>query len=92
MEKLQVLHPLTKKKGYVYSKDGGKFCHTKTLFKELQPQREGPSKDRSRLFAAGALSGNQILHQNDNLVQEYQYWTLYPNKNALKLAKLFRSF
>lgn len=37
--------------------DQGKAVRVTTLLKGLQPQREVPSKDRERRFAAGNLAG-----------------------------------
>ena len=60
-----------------------------TLLKGLQPQREVPSKDRGRRFAAGNLAGNCPLYLDGNEVREFTFWTLYPDKKALSNAKVF---
>ena len=59
-----------------------------SILKSLQPQREKPSKDRSRRFAAGDLC-TDVCVSSDDEVQEFQYWTIYPEKRALQNARVF---
>ena len=55
----------------------------------LQPQREKPSKDRGKRFAAGALIFNKTVAADDTSVSEFQFWTLNPNSAGLRAAKIF---
>ena len=64
-----------------------KAVHATSIIKGLQPQREKPSKDRGKRFAAGELFGNKQTTGNE--VEELQFWTLYPQSKVLKSAKLF---
>ena len=59
-----------------------------SMLKDLQPYREKPSKDRSKRFAAGELPLNAEVDTSYD-VQNYQYWTIYPNNPAIKSANVF---
>ena len=64
-----------------------------TLLKGLQPQREVPSKDRGRRFAAGNLAGNCPLYLDGNEVRDFTFWTLYPdNLRCFFLGRLLLSY
>ena len=56
----------------------------------LQPQREKPSKDRSRRFAAGNLRGNEgtTSIDDDNELKEFDFWIIFPNA-TYRNAKIF---
>ena len=64
-----------------------KAVHATSILKGLQPQREKPSKDKGKHFAAGDLLGNRQTTENET--QELQFWTLYPQSKVLNSAKLF---
>ena len=66
----------------------GVSIHVTSLLKDLQPQREKPSKDRSRRFAAGDMPSDVCIPTEDE-VQEFQYWALYPGKKSLQNARVF---
>ena len=66
----------------------GVSVHVTSLLKDLQPQREKPSKDRARRFAAGDMPSDVCIPTEDE-VQEFQYWALNPEKKALQKAKVF---
>ena len=59
-----------------------------SMLKDLQPYREKPSKDRSKRFAAGELPLNAEVDTSYD-IQNYQYWTIYPNNPAIKSANVF---
>ena len=64
--------------------------HMTSYLRGLQPQREKPSKDRSRRFAAGGLRGNEGLPiDDDHQLQEFQFWMLFPNSTSYRNAKIF---
>ena len=71
------------------SNSQGETARLTCLLKGLQPQREVPSKDRGKRFAAGDLAGNKPLHIPGNEVQELQFWTVFPTSQALRNAKVF---
>ena len=62
-----------------------------SVLSSLQPQREKPSKDRGRRFAAGALVFNKeaAIDDTSDSVSEFQFWTLKPNSAGLRAAKIF---
>lgn len=64
-----------------------KAVHATSILKGPQPQREKPSKDKGKYFAAGDLLGNRQTTGNE--IQELQFWTLYPHSKVLKYAELF---
>ena len=51
-----------------------KAVHATSILKGPQPQREKPSKDKGKYFAAGDLLGNRQTTGNE--IQELQFWTL----------------
>ena len=67
--------------------------HKSSYLRAMQPQREVPSKDRGRRFAAGTLEGNQTLLSADesNSIREFDYWILFPSssRSFYKKAKVF---
>ena len=67
----------------------GEAIGISTLLKGLQPQREVPSKDRVKRFAAGILVGNCLVYSEGNEVRKFAFWTLFPQKRALRDANVF---
>lgn len=55
----------------------------------LQPQREKPSKDRSKRFAAGALRGNEGGSSDEGELNEFDFWMLFPDNASYRNAKIF---
>lgn len=78
------------KAGYIANLAGG-IAKVTSVLSSLQPQREKPSKDRGKRFAAGALVFNKEAEIDDtsDSVSEFQFWTLNPNSPGLRSAKLF---
>uniref|UniRef100_A0A1X7VG14 Uncharacterized protein n=1 Tax=Amphimedon queenslandica TaxID=400682 RepID=A0A1X7VG14_AMPQE len=67
--------------------------HMTSYLRGLQPQREKPSKDRSRKFAAGGLRGNKGLLvdavDDNHELHKFQFWMLFPNSASYRNAKIF---
>ena len=76
------------KAGYIANSAGG-IGKVTSVLSSLQPQREKPSKDRGKRFAAGALIFNKTVAADDTSVSEFQFWTLNPNSAGLRAAKIF---
>ena len=74
------------KAGYIANSAGG-MAKVTSVLSSLQPQREKPSKDRGRRFAAGRLEFNKKV--DDTSVSELQFWTWNSNSAGLRAAKLF---
>ena len=55
----------------------------------LQPQWEGPNKNRGKRFAAGELTLDKSTIDSDHQVQDLQFWTLHSTTKALVSAKVF---
>ena len=51
----------------------------RAVLKDLQPNRELPSKDHQMRFAAGQLHADKAIHPDHDLI-EYTYWFVKPNK------------
>ena len=78
----------TLKAGYITNSTGG-VARVTSVLSSLQPQREKPSKDRGKRFAAGALILNKDIAPDETAVLEFQFWTLKPNSSGLRAAKIF---
>ena len=76
------------KPGYIANLTGG-IARVTSVLSSLQPQREKPSKDRGKRFAAGTLIFNKEVVADDTSVSEFQFWTLNPNSAGLRAAKIF---
>ena len=76
------------KTGYIANSTRG-IAKVTSLLSFSQPQREKPSKDRGRRFAAGALVFYKEVAIDDTSVSEFQFWTLNPTSNGLTAAKIF---
>ena len=78
------------KAGYIANSAGG-ITKVTSVLSSLQPQREKPSKDRGRRFAAEALVFNKeaAIDDTSDSVSEFQFWTLKPNSPGLRAAKIF---
>ena len=55
---------------------------SKKVYKDLQPHREKPSKDRARRFYCGALYGDKIKPDNHD-VALFDFWAIKPYSKTL---------